>query len=63
MEKLSREARNDVEERMDALNLWERAVIRTQNRGEEMDALLQVIILMAIVGVIVLFKSGLIKLK
>lgn len=63
MEKLSREARNDVEERMDALNLWERAVIRTQNRGEEMDALLQVIILMAIVGVIVSFKSGLIKLK
>ncbi|KAL5112749.1 Coiled-coil domain-containing protein 39 [Taenia crassiceps] len=40
MEKFSREARNDVEERMNALNLWEKAVARTQNRGEELDALL-----------------------
>ncbi|VDK31837.1 unnamed protein product [Taenia asiatica] len=43
MEKLSREARNDIEERMHALNLWEKTVMRTQNRGEEIDALLQVI--------------------
>ncbi|VDM20741.1 unnamed protein product [Hydatigera taeniaeformis] len=41
MEKLSREARNEVEERMVALNLWEKAVIRAQSRGEEIDALLQ----------------------
>lgn len=41
MEKLGREARNNVGERIDVLKLWEKAVIRTQNRGREMDALLQ----------------------
>ncbi|CDS40761.1 coiled coil domain containing protein 39 [Echinococcus multilocularis] len=41
MEKLGREARNDVEERIDVLKLWEKTVIRTQNRGREIDALLQ----------------------
>lgn len=42
MEKLKLEVRNELEERRYALNLWEKVVLRWQNRDNELEELLQV---------------------
>ena len=42
IEKLKLEACNDIKERGNTLNLWEKVVLRSQARSNELDAVLQV---------------------